>query len=55
MTDKHDDEQDPKGPETLEEALLIIAYHLIIFVLKVGCIVAGWMLMVELLKKMLMQ
>jgi hypothetical protein len=55
MTNKHDDEQEPKDPETLEEALFIIACHLIIFVLKVGCIVAGWMLMVELLKKMLMQ
>lgn len=43
-------DQEPKEPETLEEALMVIAYHSGIFFFKIALIVFLWVVIAESLR-----
>jgi hypothetical protein len=53
MTNKHDEEE-KRPPETLNEALIVIAYHTGMFAFKVAAIIVAWVVAVELLKSWIM-
>lgn len=48
-------DQEPKEPETLEEALMIIAYHSGVFFFKIALIVFLWVVVADVLKNWLMK
>lgn len=50
MTDKHD-EQEPKEPQTPEEAIWFLLYHSGLFFLKIAIIVVLWLFISETLRK----
>jgi len=53
MTNKHDDKEG-RQPETLNEALVFLAYHTGMFTLKVAAIVAVWVILVDFLRNLMM-
>lgn len=46
--------KEPKKPETLEEALMMIAYHSGVFFFKIALIVFLWVWIAETLRKWMM-
>lgn len=54
MNNKNDEEQEPRMPETLEEALMVIVYHSGVFFFKVALIVFLWIVIADFLRNALM-
>jgi hypothetical protein len=48
-------EKEPKVPETLEEALMLISCHLGVFVFKCTAIVVAWLIIAQLLEQWLVK
>lgn len=55
MNNDNDNQEDKnRGPQTLEEALLVIVYHSGVFAFKISLIVFLWIAVSEALRKWLM-
>lgn len=53
MNNKNDDKEG-RPPETLNEALMFLAYHTGMFALKIAAIIAVWVMLVEFLRSLMM-
>lgn len=53
MNNKNDDKEG-RLPETLNEALMFLAYHTGMFALKIAVIIAVWVMLVDFLRSLIM-